>query len=240
MIISRIKLPVAKLQAMNEPDRSYFIRLGAFLNEIKILHKLVYWSVSTPTTHEVEDRAHQCQTLFITKLLCGKLYEGRKLLPLGHKFIDRCPADGIDALRNLKEYFADNNLVATIRNQFAFHSDDEPIREVTSSFPLNEDYEFLLTSKDHSSLYFAADVVTNTAFLAAVDPTNVEAAMEKLIDEFGKVYRWFRDFGGEVIYVMTREYFPESLIDSGVEKVNLPGQRMLDEIPFPFFVEIEA
>ena len=239
MIINRIKLPLDTLNSVPEPDRTYYVRLAHHLNETNILHKLILWSVHTPTTHPLEDSANHSQTMLFTKLLCGKLYEGRFLITLGHKFAPRLSEIARESLKNLKVYFATENLIAIIRNQFGFHTDVEPLEELSKDLPSNIEYEWLCCTKRHSTLYHFADIVANAAFLSVTGEKTVEAALEKLLREFLQIYNWYVHFGDECLGVMTEQYFPDSLLDEKIEKVEIKTDATIGNVTIPFFVEHE-
>jgi hypothetical protein len=234
MNISRVRLTKTQILAIPEPDRSYLIALGTFLDEINILQRLLISSINTKTTHPIEVRAHLAQTMLFAKLLCGKLYEGRQLTNIGAKYIPKCPPIAQTALSQLNRYFSGTNLISRVRNSFAFHSDRNEIAKFIPDIADTDDYEFFLHEKIHSSMYYACDFIANLALISEVKVENIDTAMGEFIDEYNMVFGWFKDFGGHCIAEMMSHFIPEAVISEDVE---LKDRMHFEEVPLPFFVK---
>ena len=234
MIISRVRLSKNQIIAIPEPDRSYLICLGSFLDEINILQKLLISSINTETTHQIEVRAHLAQTMLFSKLLCAKLYEGRLQIDVGAKFIPNCPVIAQSALKSLRRYFNGPNLISRVRNSFAFHSDRNEIEKFIPEIADTDDYEFFLHEKIHSSLYYACDFICNLALIAETKEENIDRVMGEFIDEYNQVFGWFMDFGGHCITAIMEQYFPDAAIS---EEVELKNRLHFEEVPLLFFVK---
>jgi hypothetical protein len=129
MKIHRIKIPGATLFKIPEDDRLFFLGFGHLINELNTLHKLLLWSLEAPATHEIESSAHFSQQLLLSRVLCGKLCEGKKFVQgKGASYAQVVPLEAQQALSNLKKYFSQKNLICNVRNKFSFHYDPKTWR----------------------------------------------------------------------------------------------------------------
>src|ERR1043165_7751474 len=80
MQIKVATLSKAKLDAIPEAERAFYVHIGHLRNELTILNRLLLWINNNPYDNLVQGSVNLGQGLTITKLLAGKLWEGWELL----------------------------------------------------------------------------------------------------------------------------------------------------------------
>ena len=79
MNLYKLKISKEHLTLLPEKEMLFFVQMGTMLNDIYILHKLI-WFANKETKTEVETRANNSQSFFLLLILSGKFYEGWKVL----------------------------------------------------------------------------------------------------------------------------------------------------------------
>jgi hypothetical protein len=240
----KIEISKSKLLSIQEDERIFFVQFGNLMNELNTLQKLIYFS-SHATDNEIIRRGSHSQALFLVRILAGKLFEGWRLLEknffgtkISKTYQKRMTKLGKRRLSELKHYFGKSNIIRVIRNEFSFHyspNASDKIKHLIDEAPESEVFEIFVSEEHGNCLYWASDVLVNVAILRAMDKSNLERAMKKLLDEILSVTRWFLEFLGDCVFVIVVAH-PE-LIKAEVEIPNPPA---IGEVDLPFFVSRES
>jgi hypothetical protein len=178
--------------------------MGNLLNDLNILQKLIFIS-GKHTEDKLERRGRNLQALLLVRIHAGKLWEAWKLLKrdffgakLSQQYESRLDPLAKNGLSELKKYFSRKNLIFTVRNDFAFHySSADSIEKQVDATRKEETFELLLAEEHGNCLYSMSDVVLNFSLLNAVDPSDPQRAIEKILDEVCTITKHFLDFLGE-------------------------------------------
>ena len=130
-LITDYKIRVSKdrLRAMPVGERSLFILLGYAANQLNLFSKLTLFSLNNMTDKEPANFLSGAQSQMLLRMAVGVIHEAwTKIVttrvmqtPLGKEYLPRLDQEGKDALTSLKKLFGGSGLLASIRNNYAFH-----------------------------------------------------------------------------------------------------------------------
>lgn len=242
MTIYVAKLNKAALEAIPSHERSLFLSLAHFSNELNAFHKLVLWSGKFTSRNNAEINGQLSLMLMFSKLLAGKLYEAYELLKkkfygtkLSREYEDSLPAEARDALDQIKRYFSRSNIISHVRNNYAFHFSSEELRMTLPSVP--DELEIYL-QKDGSAnnLYYFAEVIETRALLQSIDSEDEQIAYRKLMEEIGKVAHWFTIVCDLLVAEFIRRHISNIWKESATE-VPFDNLEPFQNIRIPWFTD---
>lgn len=245
MIIHKISIPKKKLEDMPERERALFFGLGHLANEINILQKHFLWCIPK-TDKEEEQWAALTQSLVLSKVLAGKLYEGWSLIEksffnskLSKEYESRLSEDGATALNSLRQYFnqkKEGNLISKVRNKFAFHYDIHEISKRFKTLSETNELSILLGQECGNSLYYASEIIMIHSLIEEIGTDDPQEAIDQLFDDITNVSRWQMDFIEAALAIVIDTHMGETLEDLGAQKIKIAASENLDSIRIPFFV----
>lgn len=246
--VLRIPIPKDRLTALARDERVLFLLLGYVSNQIAMLQKLVVFSLNTQPVGEPDQYATGVQSEMLVRMLVGAVNEAWRLVesrfisnPIGKQYSSLLDAGGQQALLALKRQFGSSNLLATIRNNYAFHhpkSDEveEAFQMVAGDQGLNDGWCFYFSQHGYNTMFFLSDVIIIQGIFRAAGIQDFAEGQRKLIKEvtdaannlleFAKAFTkaiWVRHFGSEII------------CDKVFDVTNAP---IIDEVSIPFFVTL--
>ncbi|HLY44870.1 MAG TPA: hypothetical protein VKQ73_04780 [Stellaceae bacterium] len=239
--IERIRYPKSALDSAPEAERIFYLMIGQLGNDLNYLTKLTTILLNDASIGDVNRRANTSLTIYLVKTLAGRLYEGSKLLegPVLKTVISdyKLSDHALDSLENIKRHFnKKSNIIKTIRNKFAFHTEESFIREGYQQFPDDHvltDYE---SSKFYGhDLYYATELITVKAIAEAIGEKDWHDVPNTIAREVGQLALLFGHFISE--YAAT---FRERYLDSNEterNKITIDDAPRIDEITIPFFCE---
>jgi len=241
--INRSRIDMTKLRAMPENERALFVLLGHAVNEINVLNKTFYLATQYNERPEWRAHAHSSQSLVFARALTGKLYEAWQLLQKGYygtqlsrEYDKHVDAEVKDALDGLGRYFSRENIVAEIRNRFAFHYSLDDAK-VGLALALPEDKMIMYLATDNgNTLYYFSEVVVNAALLEALEPGAHEKAMERLRTESQRVVGWFNDAAQGIMYRVVEKYLLDANGKMTFDKVDIGIPAVAEEVEIPYFI----
>lgn len=200
--IQRVTLSKELLCSIDESELTCFVALGHLANELGVLKRLLLWSSGASPAEGVLYSAEQAQALMLTRLLAGKLHEGRLLCQrvyfssqVSRVFDLDMPEEARGAIRQIKRYFSGSNLLSLVRSKYAFHYDkDTDFNQALELVWEAEEYELFLTELDGASMYYGAEVAVNKSLLEAIRPGDQAEAIKTLSDELLEIMRLFTTF----------------------------------------------
>jgi hypothetical protein len=149
-------------EKMPEKDSVLFIVFGTMLNEINMLHKIIYLFHNDGVS-EAERKAQLAQHLFFQTLLVGKLWECWRCLQTSFfrtqaskEYEHRLNGEGKESLEYLKSYFGKNPWMPKVRKWFSFHYDHQQVANQLEQMPENEALGIFLSLAQGNNLYFAS------------------------------------------------------------------------------------
>jgi hypothetical protein len=241
MKLFKINISKSKLDAIPEIERVFFVQIMQFINEINILQKcIIISSNELNSLNIIEKRGQIFQAQFFIRTLAGKLSEGWKMInknylhtELSGEYEDLLSQKGKDSLSELKAYFNDqNNYIRLIRNKFAFHYDDEKIKEEIKKIPQDEILEVYISEHRANCLYSLSDTIVNWSILNSIDSANSQRAMDTLINDIAiKVSGWFQEFCVDCVCIIAKK------LDLNSSEVEIYISQSINEIKLPYFVK---
>jgi hypothetical protein len=247
MKLYRAELPKNRLAAIPTEERTFFLALGHFANEVNILQKVFYWSSEWADSNEFVIRAHTVQAMVMARLLVGKLNEGWNLLEkayfarqLGQEYGPMLNEPTKLTLQKLKNYFGKENLINVVRNDFAFHYSPGNLDEGFHLPPEDEKWEMYLAESNANSLYYASELVTNYSLLESIHPGKHQKAMEDLISESIRVAGWFTDVSAAFMIAFAEKHLVNEDGEFKMSPLDIGKVPKFDEVHIPFFVETAA
>ena len=141
-----------------------------------------------------------------------------------------------DGLRTFNKYFNDSqNLVTTVRKNFAHHFDSEILRGSLCSCPPSELHEFIAAMTYGNIFYKFAEDLRYHAIVRAIGGKNLQEAVAKLYDEPRQsALRPFEAFADDVLFKIAKE------LDLKIKRANIPKPADPKSLrPFLLFPEEE-
>lgn len=239
MQITTLTWDTDKFNAMPEDERILATFIGHVRNEVLILEKLLYLSTTFAHSNRNIDAINASQSLLISKLTAGKLWEGWELLHSFFTLGSKAPKYPIgaqvlseptrDALNELKNHFAERGVINVLRNQFAFHYMAGNLKKnppmATNDGPL----EIVVTEKNEPFSIFSEGLILNV-ILSKIDKNDPEKAFEKMVGDVMKAAHAFAHFCNECLLSFSDKY---SLEESRTPH-NLSDLEYNDRLGAPF------
>ncbi len=231
------------LARMRAAERSLLLGLGHAVNEISVLNKLFYLSNNYDTTQPWTKHAHLTQGLVLARALTGKLLESWNLVQKGYlssglkkTYSPLLNAEASEALAHLKRYFGRENLIARIRNSFAFHYNAKALGELDVHSFDPEEMVFYMGDVNGNTLYYASECPVNRAILATIDPADPRVAFERLVDETQEVVTWVNECAQGIMAAIADLYLRNR--DGSIEtsELEIVNPRMAERVVVPFFL----
>lgn len=223
MKFTTLEIDEADFDKIEENEKIFYVFTGHLCNEITILEKLLFLSTtfSNADKNLDLDAVNASQSLLISRLTAGKLWEGWELLKSFFNIDSKKPkypisidadlsAEGKAAFDELKTYFNRGGLFDVLRNQFAFHYMAGNLKKQFPDIKDIDKLRILVTEKDEPFSIFAEEIMLKT-ILNKIDKTDPEKAFEKLIEDTMRVTHAFRFFCAECSIVMIQKYKLNSL-----------------------------
>jgi hypothetical protein len=129
VILKRVTLSRDELSQLPEDECHLLVHLGNLGNELSILYKYLVSAVTSVKDAEPEHTASLVKTEFLLKLVAGTVYEAHTVLrrdfcgDISQRWSADIPRSIVDLQRRIFGYFDGPNVIKTIRNKYAFHSD---------------------------------------------------------------------------------------------------------------------
>jgi hypothetical protein len=244
--LHQVTLRKAQLDRIPEAERRLFVLIAHAANEVNALAKLFHFAASSAGEQGLISQAENAQALILARTLSGKLYEFWQLLQtsffgahLSKSYEPLLEPESLESLRALKRYFAHENLIATLRNKFAFHYSPDQIdagyRVTMEGDPLD-----MYLGKHHVNTFYAfADSIAGRALLDAIRPGDHQAAFAALIDETSEALNHINQVIGGLLLICFRRYLGENLYALGAKVVEIEGVPESQKVAIPYFIELD-
>lgn len=240
MRVYNAKIRKDALLGVPENERSFFLSLAHFANEINALQKLVLWSWDFSSQNPAVVKGQMALSFMLLKLLAGKLKEGNELLRMtfygssaSRDYEPLLSKEAQEALSEIKRYFGRDNLIHQVRKKYAFHYSPD---EVAAVLPLvSEDLDLYIDSAGRilNNLYDFAEVLANTAMLSGIDH-DTQAAFSKFRKEVISVAEWFTIVSDGLIVQFLKNHF---LWDGAASEISLGDFKPTSSVRLPWFTD---
>ena len=151
--------------SLSSEERELFIHVGLTQNDLLLYQRiwaaLMYRNPKTQLARE----AHAAQSVALLLALVGKLFEAceqfdKRFLSqrIGHEFQKKFSSSQLAAVEYLKKLRGTGNLLAKIRNDFAFHYHSAELSKYIIDMPEQRQFSLYLGSPDGNTMnVFAAE-----------------------------------------------------------------------------------
>jgi hypothetical protein len=236
MKIHTIHVPKAKLERIPEIERAFYVHIGHLRHELMFLKKLLELSAKESPENSVLQDVGLSQQFIISRLIAGKVWEGWELMrkayfstKLSLAIESDLPEDTKQALADLKKYFGKENIIARMRNEFAFHYD--PLRVRTQLSLVEETDKLKIYIAETEDVFFQlSEIIVGSAMLEAVHPGDFVAAAEKFFKEIMGLSSQLVDFCDGCLHHMIKTY-----IGYQSEETEIPDPPNCEDLRLPFF-----
>ena len=235
------------------PDdkRIFWVQLAQIRNDLRVIDGFCIPSLNVvrprKTTNQYTDEEQWIalhQLTFAVRQLCGTLEQAHKVVQkrwygtqLSKQMDSSLSEEAKDGLRTFNKYFNDGqNLVTTIRKNFAHHFDSEILRGSLCSCPPNELHEFIAGLSYGNIFYKFAEDLRYHAIVRAIGGKNIKEAVAKLYDEPRQsALRPFEAFADDVLFKIAKE------LDLKIKRATIPKPPDPKSLkPFLLFPEEES
>jgi hypothetical protein len=246
--ILRIPIPKERLNSIPENERALFFLLGYAANQIIMFQKLLLFAVNSPTNESVEGQVHGVQIEMLLRLMVGIIWETWNLItkrfiqqPIGREYQDLLDDAGKRALSDLKKQFGKSNLIATLRNNFAFHLPKTEEMEAAFKAAYNdpnfdEEWNLYFSRDKFNSLYLLSDIVLIHAIFNSIDESDFAAGQRRIMQEVTAAANGMVEFIHAFTTALWKRHIAphmDATVCATIE--NAPG---IFEVQLPFFVEL--
>ena len=114
---------------MSQDEKALLVYLGQLYDEVIILLN-AYLCSGKKDSNDIVHTAQFCQANFFMKLLAGKIFEGWQAIDkkytgsgVSATYNKHLAPEAKDAMKYLRRYFSQKNLIKHVRDKFAFHQD---------------------------------------------------------------------------------------------------------------------
>lgn len=237
MELYKVSVDNKEFKSVPQKEVLFFVQAGAILNELNILHKLLYIS-NRSVKGTVETKAQNSQTLFILSILTGKLWESWRFLEksffatkISKDYDQLLPEEAKNQLIDLKFYFGKENLIKEVRKKLAFHYDAKEIERAVDEILKGDIPEFYLSEDQGNSYFYIADLIRLKTILDYTGISEAFEALDKFFTEVLNVAKLFILFLNHCLVVVARNHKNWKL-----EKIHIKDPPKINDILLPYFV----
>ena len=246
-----IKVPIAKdsFRRIPKDEQVLFVSLGHLANELNVLGKLMGWCHNAPRASQAEADAHLMHTVFLAKLLAGKLNEGWEAFRRGffgaglskeyHPLLEEPHGSDLD---RLKRYFDRRDNAVRVVRDLTFHSSLDQIAScLEQSLSFQDELMIFLGCEYANSFYAACEVASNFAMLQAIAADDPERAIRTFLEELRDTTRLFLSVIAGWMWVFISRHLGTDLdaLKAGTERINLNGLADRRRFAIPYFVTVD-
>jgi hypothetical protein len=243
--IHHITLSRTQLDIIPEDERRSLILLAHAANEINILAKLFHFSARASSETPILMQAENAQALVLGRLLSGKIYEFWKLLQStffrsahSKRYQPQFDDVALKALKSFKSYFSHENIIATVRNKFAFHYATDQIDTGYQALEEGDSLEIYLAKQNVNSLYAFGDTIVGRAMLESIKPGDHQEAFGILIRDTSQAVSQIDTIIGAIIAICFETHIGPDLYAMGAKIIEIEGAPDSQKVGIPYFIEI--
>jgi hypothetical protein len=242
--LHRIQLTRAQLDRVPSMERRLLILVAHAANEINTLSKLFHFAASS-ASDGIAGHAERAQALVLGRVLTGKIYEFWKLLQasyfgtqLARDYQSLLDDESRGALDSLKRYFGRDNLIAIVRNKFAFHYSADQVDAGYAALVEGDPLEVYLAQHNGNTLFTFAETIAGRALLEGIHAGDPDAAFGALIRETSDAVGFITEVAGGIMDVCIQRNLQKTLYELGAQVIEVDGVPDSQGVSIPFFIEI--
>ncbi len=247
MNVIAVRLNKDKLITLPDAERVFFIGLGHISNEINAITKMLYWSAGTPQRNNAEINGQRFLTLFLMKILSGKLFESWNLFQklffgsgISKDYDPELEGEPKEALEKLKKYFGKDNSISTIRNNFGFHYSPKEVDEMLLKIDGNFDL-YMERENFQNNLFFFSELLEEGALIDAIgfeiQDGDMDGILVNLSGELFDVGIWFLIASDGLMDLIIGK-FGEEIREGEPTNIEFDSMQSFNKVYLPWFTQV--
>lgn len=179
----------ASLRKLPRPIREYLVLAGHMFNEIMVLHRL-YFFIRKDDENQIVSNISKTWSLILFRIIGGKVFEfwettRKRFLQArwsNEEWVRDC--EPVQApLSRLKTRFGQSNLLAMVRNTYAFHNHEIDIDKTIAAFNESDNLEMYLSGSTTNTTYFFSEMLVTSSLIDAIDDSDPQSAFDRFMTE---------------------------------------------------------
>lgn len=246
MKLYRIEYKPCDFRSLPEKHRKLLLFLCAGISELNVLSKVFRFAPAMNPIEHHDRVAARAQGMVLGQIYTGKIFEFWKTFQtlyfksrLSSDYHSKLSTNSQAALKGLKRYFGNKNLIEKVRNNHAFHHSPEKVDEAQVTFPSDEGFSLYLSDSLANSVFEFADLLYIYATMETINPGDPEKAYGALIEDTANVTSHLNQLASELIATLLKEFLPASLDNLPLKEVQVDAVKESDVPSLPFFIDID-
>jgi hypothetical protein len=157
---------------------------------------------------------------------------------ISKKYESQFDTEASEALDALKRYFGRDNVIAKVRNGYAFHYSPEEIDAGYRTLAEDDPLEIYLSESNANTLYTFGDTIAGRAMLEAIRPGDHKKAFEMLVDETTKAVARLNIVISATMMTCFNAYMGGDFYSLGPNIIEIKGATDSERFSIPYFFEI--
>lgn len=228
--VATLELHKDELTAIPATHLAFYLQVGQFMNEIAMLQSLLVRTINGMNTgpRPVQE-TNLAMVLFLTRSLCGRVYEAHKAinLPSNRQILaelwDAPPAtpQALEVRANAelgwtrlnKKLGPKSSLLRLVRNKLAYHLDESVLMKSFEAIPASYRLADFHTGIRGTTFFGVADTVVALAVGHLTSPDDVEAGVEQMASVALSSVLDLQDFGDGFLLAFYLAYIGEDRLE---------------------------
>lgn len=230
----------ADLDKVPAEERFFYLMAGSVANDTAILNKALLASFKNPDFgSEIANQGNSTASVFILRMLSGRLVEGAKLIRgsskmLRDKYEDDLPLEAKTGLRDIQKYFGSKrSLLLNVRDRMAFHHLKDYIEVAYQSLNRSHELGDYIHTTSGNTLYYTAEIL-HYETLRHLSGLPHEEAIPRWIDDVIEQSKNFGNFLNGFMLVFAKRYL-EHALDKLVNDAEVVPVIDFRKLALPFF-----
>lgn len=244
--LHRIDLTREQLDRIPDEERRLLVLVAHASNELNALTKLFQFAAGSAADEGVISQAEIMQSMVLARILTGKIYEFWRVLQnslfgaqLSREYQPLMDIESTAALNELKKYFGRDNLVATVRNKFAFHYAGDQLDAGYASLEDGDPLQIYLAKHNANTFFSFAETIAGRSMLEAIRPGDPIGAFEVLVAETSKLVGNIGEVAAGLMVVCVQRHIGANLYELGVKVISVNAVPDSQTVRIPYFIEIQ-
>ena len=244
--LHRVDLTREQLDRIPDGERRLLVLVAHASNELNTLAKLFHFAAGSTADEGLTSQAETMQALVLARALTGKIYEFWQLLQnsffgarLSREYEPLLDTESAASLDELKRYFGKENLVAIVRNKFAFHYSGDQIDAGYAALVDGDPLQIYLAKHNANTLFSFAETIAGRPMLEAIRPGDPTGAFESLVAETSRMVGCIGMVAAGLMVVCMQRNIGANLYELGATAVSVDGVPESQAVRIPYFIEIQ-
>lgn len=243
--VHHIALLLEQLNLIPQSQWRLLALIAHAANELSALSKLFHFMARANPDEAILMQAENMQALVIGRFLTGKIYECWQLLQsaffgtaLSKDYERKFDTEASVSLSWLKTYFSRDNVIATVRNEHAFHYSLKQVDGGFDTLVEGDALDIYLAKSVTNTLYAFGDTIAGRAMLASIKPGAHQEGYEVLLQETLLAVNHMQAVIGAIMGLCFEKHLGGNLYALGAKMIEIEGAPDSQAVTIPYFIEI--